>query len=734
MASPAEECVAFLQGTDVFGGLPAEDLSFLARSLTEVALEDGQVLFRQGEAADAMYVIREGRLIVFVEDKGQPRALTMLQAGRCVGEGALIMAGGRSASVRADAPSRLLRLPTTAFEAAVAAHPSLRRVLSALVAERLPGLIDASLRSDVRTELSWKRLARGEALFRAGDPGDAVYVLARGRLGAYRERPGAEEELVAEIGHGEPVGELALLTKEPRVLTVKALRDSDLVRLSAEGFETALVRNPQALVPLVRTMAQRLRAATAASTTHGGIHTIAVLPLGPGVAVAPLLQALDTGLRQDGATVLLGAEEVDAIHGSGASAASANSAAALHLTEWLNTVEGGHDYTIYRCHPAPTAWTRTCVGRADRVLVVASGVERPDLGALEALVSDAGSPPRELVLLHPDGRRRPAGTAAWLAAVRPVRHHHVRLDHPDDAFRVARFMAHRAVGVVMSGGGVRAFAHASILRVLRERGVAIDFLGGVSVGTLAPATFAMGFTHEEVVRALRAIIVAPGQPVKPYTLPVVSLFSTRRGERALQGVFGDTGIEDLWINYFCVASDITRGELRVLREGPVWRAMRASGAFPGLFPPIPDGGNVLVDGGLFRNLPVDVMRDLCPGPVIASDVSKERELEVDPALTTSPHPLRVLWDRVRGSRGAPFPTLTSILMRSIEAREASDRAELRKSAAFCFMPPVAQFAIDELDSMEEVVAIAYEYATRKVEEVPPSIARAGGVRPASSPS
>src|SRR5262249_56334139 len=120
---PAGAGVRFLGGIAVLGGLPADALSFLARSLTEVTLADGQVLFRQSDPADAMYVLREGRLIVFVEGKGQPRALTMLQAGQCVGEGALIMAGGRSASVRAAEPSRLLRLPTTAFEAPVAAHP-----------------------------------------------------------------------------------------------------------------------------------------------------------------------------------------------------------------------------------------------------------------------------------------------------------------------------------------------------------------------------------------------------------------------------------------------------------------------------------------------------------------------------------------------------------------------------------------------------------------------------------
>src|SRR5262249_59692931 len=106
------------------------------------------------------------------------------------------------------------------FEKALADHPVLRQVLNGLVAARLPGLVDASLRAELRSQLTWIRLARDEVLFRAGEPGDAVYVVARGRLGAFRDGAG-REGLAAEIGRGEPVGEIALLTKEPRALTVR---------------------------------------------------------------------------------------------------------------------------------------------------------------------------------------------------------------------------------------------------------------------------------------------------------------------------------------------------------------------------------------------------------------------------------------------------------------------------------------------------------------------------------
>src|SRR5262249_34927274 len=161
-------------------------------------------------------------------------------------------------------------------------------------------------------------------LFRAGEPGDAVYVVARGRLGAFRDGAG-REELVAEIGRGEPVGEIALLTKEPRALTVRALRDSELVRLTAEGFETALVRNPHALVPMTRVLAQRLRATTVAGASSS-LRTIALLPVDADVRLASFAPGLEAGLRQVGSVMSLGAVEFDAIHGTNASATSSDSA------------------------------------------------------------------------------------------------------------------------------------------------------------------------------------------------------------------------------------------------------------------------------------------------------------------------------------------------------------------------------------------------------------------------
>jgi predicted acylesterase/phospholipase RssA len=162
-----------------------------------------------------------------------------------------------------------------------------------------------------------------------------------------------------------------------------------------------------------------------------------------------------------------------------------------------------------------------------------------------------------------------------------------------------------------------------------------------------------------------------------------------------------------------------------IREGLVRRAARASASFPGLFPPVPHEGNLIVDGGLFSNLPIDLMAERCPGPILASDVSREIEMQVDPALSAAPSPWRLLWSRFPFARRVRFPSLSEILMRAIDAREAARRAELRRSAAFCFLPPVAEFSLDQLAALDEIVALGSRYAAARILELPSSIARRG---------
>ena len=120
------------------------------------------------------------------------------------------------------------------------------------------------------------------------------------------------------------------------------------------------------------------------------------------------------------------------------------------------------------------------------------------------------------------------------------------------------------------------------------------------------------------------------------------------------------------------------------------------------------------------------MQKLCPGPIIASDVSKDADVEmtVDPALTAAPSVSRMMWTMMNPfAPRLKFPNLTAVLSRSLGVREAGERAQLRRSTAYCFVPPVSQFALDQIQSLDEIAAIGYEYAAASVREIPASVAR-----------
>ena len=705
----------------------------MAEAFSPIRLAAGEVLFRQGDAGDALFVVAEGTLAVIAETgPGDERTVGVVGPGECVGEGALLLSGRRAASVRAQTAARLLALSRESFERSAALNPGLRSVLAAVVARRLPalraaqdelfGALDDATRAALQSEMSWVFLPRDEVLFREGDPGDALYVVLQGRLQIVRERAGLAPQVLREIGRGEPVGELAMLNGAPRSSTVRAVRDTELLRLSQPGFQALLERRPQAARPLLQTLARRLEQATAEQPRAAARATVvALVPLG-GAPTGDVLAALLAEQGEHGRARAIDAAAFDAEHGRDAAQTPPEHPRALYLNEWMQRQEGAHDVLLLSAHAAPDAWSRRCLRQADRILLVARAGDAAGLGAFEALAGPSRTTAaRELVLLHKDPARRPSGTGAWLDATGAVRHHHVRAGVAEDARRVSRFLGSRAVGLVLSGGGARGFAHAGVVRALGEAGVPIDFVGGVSMGSLVAGCHAFGFDFQETVRALRASFVDT-RPHRGYTLPLVSVFSPAKTERALSATFGDTAIEDLWINYFCVASNITRAALHLFRRGPLWKAMRASGSFPGLLPPVPLDGELLVDGGVLDNLPVDVLRGLCPGPALVSDTNQDVDLEVDPSLERAPTVAEAMMGRLRGGRaGVPGPA--TVLFRAVECRQLVHRRQQRAGAAFLFDLPVGEYGLLDFPRIDAIVEAGYRWAVEAIRSLPPQIPR-----------
>src|SRR5688572_530757 len=130
-------------------------------------------------------------------------------------------------------------------------------------------------------ELEWTSLPGGALLFEAGSPADAVYFVVSGCLGVY----GPGGELVGRIAAGESVGEMGLIVSRPRRATVRALRDSELARLSAGTFERVLLGHPLAILRLARLTVSRIDDRNAERQRVMTPRTLALIPLDEGVDI-----------------------------------------------------------------------------------------------------------------------------------------------------------------------------------------------------------------------------------------------------------------------------------------------------------------------------------------------------------------------------------------------------------------------------------------------------------------
>jgi NTE family protein len=160
-----------------------------------------------------------------------------------------------------------------------------------------------------------------------------------------------------------------------------------------------------------------------------------------------------------------------------------------------------------------------------------------------------------------------------------------------------------------------------------------------------------------------------------------------------------------------VSSDLTTGRDHVHRSGPLWRALRASVAVPGILPPVAEGGHLLADGGVMNNLPVDIMAADANGPIIAVDISGEIDLRCDDERYGERSILSLMWQRMRGS-----PSIISILMRAGTVGSDSQRRQVRALADFLIEPPLDGISIRDWSAYERVIAQGYAYAMLDIEK------------------
>ena len=531
------------------------------------------------------------------------------------------------------------------------------------------GKLTEELLSDIERSLTWERVGRGDALFHRGETSDGLFIVVSGRLRKLGKSGAGAERIVDEIVQGDIAGEAGILADEVQTLSVVAVRDSIVVKALRDNFRELAARYPKLSEWMVRQLSTRLRGVIQESPSEPQRTNIVLVPANDGAAIEEFSRRLCESLSEHATCLLVSSTSTDGLLGTAGIAQTVeNSPEDRRLRAWLDSWEAHVRYVIYVADSGLANWTRRCIRQSDEVIALGDATAEPRLTAVEAeILREEKSRPiksrNTLVLVHPPGASRPQGTMRWLNRRRADRHFHLRTDHQDDFDRIVRYVLRREIGLVLSGGGARGFAHAGILRAMREAGLPVDVVGGVSMGSLVGAGYAFSEDLDEIVSSLKARI---GRMLTDYTLPFLSLARGRRFDQGVKAHFGDTNIEDLWLPCFCVSSNLTRAATVVHRSGPLWRAIRASSSLPGIVPPIVEDGDMLYDGCLLNNLPVDLMREeIRTGLLVAVDVVPPVDLDVHAADLENPSGWRMAWNRLNPFvKSLEIPDIVSIINRA----------------------------------------------------------------------
>lgn len=547
---------------------------------------------------------------------------------------------------------------------------------TAVLLRNVPMLSDLpeELLERIAGEVSEVSVRAGEWILREGEAAESAYIVRSGRVEVLDEGP--PESLLRVLRRGDVLGELALLCETTRSASARARRDAQLLELRRAAFETLIEEAPSFALGLTRALGAELAVSRSPIATALLPRTIAVVGLDRALPAGEIAERLADLLERYGSVARLSGGDLAAIDG------------AERAADRVLLLAG--------CDPSED-WTRTCVHESDLVIALTAGRPAPEWSQEEAALRGCG-----LLAL---GRR---AEPSLLSRLRPRE----VLATGDGAARertlelLARRLAGRSPGLVLSGGGARAMAHVGVLEQLHEAGLRFDRFAGVSFGSIIAAAAATGLEPAEI-RAQLERAFADTNPTRDFAVPAFSLLRGMRVQRMLEEALGAAHIEELPFRFFCVSCDLVEREAVVHRTGPIVDAVCASLSIPGIFPPRPaEGGRrLLVDGGVLDNLPVETMARGGEGPVIASDVTAgvgRFTRRSRPLLARALAPLR---KPLTGVEEEEVPHMAETLIRTLTVGSVDTLAAARLHADLVITPQVGDIGLLDWGSLPRVLEL-----------------------------
>ena len=660
-----------LQNVQIFRSLPADAINLIAEKLQLVSFPKDVMIFTIDDPGDCMFVIKSGEVKVIAGTDENDEVLAYLGRGNYFGEMALLTEEPRSASVMASMDSELLMLTKADFDYLINKHPSIAVTLSHVLSQRLR---DISIKKAGRqnkiicllntlSEDSEQKIVTNLARKLLKETNGKVVVVDLDRSAS--QRPSLM------FGEGE---------KRDSSWVVQHLDD---VR---EDELTAILAKDSAGVGFF----------LSPSEDEHPLSSYAV----------PLL-----GLLKELYNFVLVHVKMDHQHDDNVTRIMEQASTVLYIVEQ-------RDGTL---------------DEACRFLRVLQQEHKELLKKFEMLVAREQAIPGTLEALKPFIE---SYHIHFLRVGQPVNVLFKQQGFPAefgknedapqsnrDVSRIARRLGNVSVGLVLGGGGARAYAHLGMLKVFQEEGIPIDILAGTSMGAFLGALFIMGKSVEEILEISRESWRKLNSPLS-WTLPRIAFIKGKRIRNLVHDIFGDILIEELPIPFFCVAGDLVSGQEVVLGSGKLYEAILASGALPGFFAPVPRDNMYLVDGGVVNNVPGDVLKKQGIDMVIAVDVTPEREVYLAPreglsrAIHLEPNLLRRAFLHIKQLR-SKFGTI--LLPRIIMRVMAIEGLEITRTKSRHFdihiKPNLEDFDLFDFKRLPEIVDIGEQAGYREVDKI-----------------
>ncbi|KTC83786.1 patatin-like phospholipase family protein [Legionella brunensis] len=571
---------------------------------------------------------------------------------------------------------------------------------------------DPLVLTDLSKHLQIKKIDRGQILMQQGEVGDCLYFLMQGRLRVITNYQKENELIIGEIAPGETVGEMALLTQEPRFATVLAIRDSLLLRLDKASFEKFITQYPTFSFAVAKGCIKRLSllATKGYSIKNKAVKTIAFLPLHHEPYVVKQCIQFVTSLKKFGSVLCVERNAIEKLLGLELPNDASLQQYELNILAWLNEQETHFDFIVYIADSYNSEWNQLCLSQADQLFLI--GLKKyyceTTLPIKQLLCESNKYLHRVSIIFLYDVNDKPSNTKTWLDRIKFNDYYHVRLFDPSHIDRIARVIANQNIAIILSGGAARGLAHIGLIKALEELNIPIDLIGGTSMGAIIAASYAAGMNIPEMIKM--AATFAKKNQRFDFNFPYVAFKKGAITKKFFQEMYGESAIEDSWLPSFYISTNLLQKKIVVHQQGPLWSAVLASTSLPVIFPPLVESNDFLIDGGVINNLPVDVVREVYdPGKIIASSIISQQD-----HFKGLQKPFPSFWKLLRlkliSRTHQRFSYIDEVIVSTILLNSSKHQRLMEKMADFCVYHEMENFAFMDFDLYEEIIERGYQSA------------------------